>query len=211
MEQRTIERFRKRAILIHWLHAASSVVLMITGAIMFFNLTGMSGGQQIRIIHKIAAVFFVAIPVLFVLFDPKAALSFLKEAFRWDRDDIAWLRASVRFYFGRKTQMPHQGYINGDQKLWQLVVITSGFIFMLTGIMMWFFKLKMPWILYRGILLTHDIAFMVVLLAFIVHFYLTTLHPRFEESLSSMVDGKVSLSYAQKHYTKWYKEKTGGQ
>ena len=208
MEQRSVERFRKRAILIHWLHATSSVVLIITGLLMFFNLTGMDGGQLIRVIHKIAAIFFVALPVLFVLFDPKAALSFVRDAFRWYRDDIAWLRSSVSFYFGRKMQMPPQGYINGDQKLWQLIVLTSGFVFVVTGIMMWFFQLKMPRSLFHGILLTHDIAFIVVLITFIVHFYLTTLHPAFEESLSAMVSGKISSSFAQEHYPKWYREQT---
>ena len=50
----------------------------------------------------------------------------------------------------------------------------------------------------------------VVLFTFLAHFYLATLHPRFDESLSSMTDGKVSSSYAQKHYSKWYKGKTEG-
>ena len=208
MEQRTVERFRKRAILIHWLHAASFVVLLITGALMFFGLTSFTGGQQIRTIHRVAAVFFVMIPILYSLFYPKATMSFLKEAFRWHRDDLSWLRASVSFYFGGKAQMPLQGYINGDQRLWQLVVIVTGLVFALTGILLWFFKLNMPWMLYQWVLLTHAAAFVVVSFMFLVHLYLTTLHPRFEESLSSMIDGKVSESYAREHYGKWYKEQT---
>jgi cytochrome b subunit of formate dehydrogenase len=52
MEQRTVERFRKRAILIHWLHAASFAVMLITGTIMFFDLTSMEGGHQIRKIQS---------------------------------------------------------------------------------------------------------------------------------------------------------------
>ncbi len=207
-EQRTVERFRKQTILVHWLHATSSAVLLVTGAIMFFDLAGMSGGQQIRIIHKTAAVFFVMVPVLFAVFDPKAALSFLKEAFRWDRDNLAWLKIAISFYFGLKAEMPPQGYINGDQKLWQLIVMVTGVVFAITGILLWFFKLKMPLVLYQGILLTHAFSFVIVSFMFLVHLYLTTLYPKFEESLSSMVDGKVSESYAQEHYEKWYDEKT---
>ncbi len=211
MEQRTVERFRKRAILIHWLQAASFAVLLITGALMFFDLTSFSGGHQIRTIHRVAAVFFVIVPVLYSLFDPKATISFLKEAFRWDRDDLAWLRASPSFYFDGKVQMPPQGYINGDQKLWQLVVIVTGLVFTLTGIMLWFFKLNIPLVLYQWVLLTHAAAFVIVSFMFLVHFYLSTLHPRFEESLSSMLDGKVSSSYAREHYSKWYNGKTGSE
>ena len=204
MEQRTIERLRKRTIWIHWLHTASFVVLSITGALMFFHLTGMRGGQQIRTVHRITAVFFVAAPVLYSFFDPKAAMTFLEEAFHWHRDDIAWLKLSVRYYFGGQEPMPPQDRINGDQKLWQLVVIITGGVFILTGVSLWFFKLKVPIGLYQWVLLTHAAAFVAISLMFLVHFYLRTLHPRFEESLSSMLDGKVSEPYARKHYPKWY-------
>ena len=211
MEPRTIERFRKRAIFIHWLFAVTFIVMLITGGIMFFDLTGMAGGVQIRMIHRTAAVFFVLLPVLYTLFDPGAAIDFLKGAFRWDRDAWAWLRASLRFYSGRKVPMPPQGYINGDQKLWQLVVVVTGLVLALTGALLWFFKLNIPLVLYQWVLLTHAAAFVIVLFMFPVHFYLTTLHSGFEESLSSMMDGKVSESYAREHYHKWYKEKTGAE
>lgn len=192
--------------MIHWLQAASFAILLITGAIMFFDLTDVIGGQQIRAIHKVAAVSFAIIPLVYTLFDPKAAMNFLKETFRWDGDARSWLRRSVSFYFGRKVQMPPQGYINGDQKLWQLVVTVSGSVFILTGILMWFFKFKMPQELYQWVSLTHALAFVVVSFMFLVHFYLTVLHPEFEESLGAMVDGKVSSAYARKNYTKWYDE-----
>ncbi len=210
-EQRTVRRFRGPAILIHWLHAASSAVLLVTGAIKFFDLASMSGALQIRVVHHAAAVFFVVVPVLYSILDPKATVSFLKEAFRWDHDDLAWLRASAGFYFGRKVQMPPQGYINGDQKLWQLVVIVTGFAFSSTGMLLWFFRSKIPLVFYQWVLLTHATAFVILSFMFLVHFYLTTLHPRFEESLSSMVDGKVSSAYAREHYGKWYDGKTDAE
>ena len=208
MEQRKVERFRKRVILIHWLEAVSFAILLVTGALMFFHLTDINGGKQIRIIHQVAAVFFVMIPIIFTLFDPKAAMSFLKVAFRWDPDDRAWLRGAVSLYFGRKVKMPPQGYINGDQKLWQLVVIVTGLVFILTGSLLWFFKFKIPLVLYEWVSLTHAMAFVVISLMFFMHLYLTTLHPAFEESLSSMVDGNVSASYAREHFGKWYDKKT---
>ncbi|MBI4283060.1 MAG: cytochrome b/b6 domain-containing protein [Chloroflexi bacterium] len=207
MEQRTLERFRKRTVWIHWLHAASSITLLVTGTIMFFDLTDMSGGHLVRTIHTVTAVFFVAVPLGYLIYDPKTALSFLRTTFRWDRDDLAWLRSSLGFYFGRNSQMPAQGYINGDQKLWQLVVVSTGFLFLITGLPLWFFKLKMAWMLYQVLLLTHALAFVALSVMFLLHVYLTTLNTKFEESLSSMVDGKVSESYARDHYGKWYEQK----
>ncbi len=211
MEQRTIVRFRKRSISLHWLHTAPFSVLLITGALMFFDLTGLRGGRQIRIIHQAAAAFFVIVPILYSLLDPRAALSFVKEAFRWSRDDLAWLRSSPRFYFGRKVQMPPQGYLNGDQRLWQLIVLVTGLASTVTGVLMWFFKLKMPRGLYQWISLSHAAAFVVVLFMFMLHFYLTTLHPDLGESLGAMLDGKVSPAFAREHYRKWYEEETGAE
>jgi len=75
----------------------------------------------------------------------------------------------------------------------------------LTGIILWFFKLKVPDRVYQWVLLTHAFAFVVISVMFLLHFYLRTLHPTFDESLSSMLDGKVSTTYALKHYSKWYK------
>ena len=208
MEQRRVERFRKRVILVHWLQATSFAVLLTTGVVMFFDLTDIGGGTLIRTIHQAAALVFVIVPITFMIFDPKTAMSFVKTAFRWDRDDRAWLRGAVGFYFGRKVKMPPQGYINGDQKLWQLIVIITGSVFVLTGILMWFFKFKIPLELYQWVLLIHAVAFVVISVMFLVHLYLIMLHPAFEESLSSMVTGKVSASYAQNHYGKWYDKKT---
>lgn len=175
---------------------------------MFFDMTNMSGGYLIRIIHKVAAIFFIAPPLVFSIIDPRAAISFLKESFQWKRENFEWLKHSFKFYSGSNIQMPPQGYLNGDQKAWQLVVVLTGFVLTFSGLALWWFKLKMPWMLYQGILLTHAAAFIVVSISFLVHLYLTTLHPRLEESLSSMIDGKVSHAYAQKHYTKWYESKT---
>jgi formate dehydrogenase subunit gamma len=207
MDQRTVERFRQRVIWIHWLHMIAFVVLMVTGGLMFFHLTDFSSGHQIRIVHRTAAAFFVLTPVLFSLFDPRTTLSFLKDAFEWKQDDVLWLRHASRYYFLGHENTPPQGRINGDQKLWQLVVIVTAVVLTSTGIMLWLFKLKIPRLIYQGALLSHSAAFIVVSIAFMWHFYLRTLHPRFGESLSSMLDGRVSERYAALHYSKWYRTK----
>lgn len=210
-EPRSVRRFRARAMVVHWLHAASFAVMLVTGTIMFYDLTGMDGGRLVRTIHKAGAVIFVAVPILFSLFDPRAALAFLKEVFLWNRDDLAWLKSAVRFYFGRKTEMPRQDYLNGDQRLWQFVTVITGAALALTGTLMWFYKLKMSWGLYQGILLTHASSFALAATMFLGHLHLTLLHPRFEESLSSMVDGKISPTYAREHYAKWYERGAGDE
>jgi cytochrome b subunit of formate dehydrogenase len=78
----------------------------------------------------------------------------------------------------------------------------------LTGVLMWFFRLKMSLKLYQGILLAHAVSFVLAASLFLMHFYLAVLHPRFEESLSSMVDGRISAAYARDHYAQWHESGT---
>jgi formate dehydrogenase subunit gamma len=207
MARRTVRRFRTRVILIHWLHTMAFAILAITGSLMFLHLTSFSGGAQIRLAHRIAAAFFVIVPIFYSILDARSSADFLREAVHWSKDDITWLKASVSYYFYDTDKMPPQDRINGDQRLWQLIVIVTSITLTLTGTILWFFKLKIPRLVYQGFLLTHAVAFIIVLAAFLVHFYLRTLHPRFEESLSSMIDGNVSESYVKKHYIVWYNRK----
>src|SRR5512139_2663205 len=128
MEQRTVRRFDAWAITVHWLNFAPFIVLLATGALMFFDVPGMSGARQIRMVHQVAAAFFVGVPLLYLACDPRSVLDFLKLAFRWNKSDLAWLRGSPRYYSGGSTTSAPQGYLNGDQKLWQLVVVVCGLV-----------------------------------------------------------------------------------
>jgi cytochrome b subunit of formate dehydrogenase len=84
------------------------------------------------------------------------------------------------------------------------VVILTSLILTLTGFVLWFFMFKIPRPLYAGCLLTHSFAFVILSVTFFWHFYLRTLHADFGESLGSMIDGRVSESYAAEHYRKWF-------
>lgn len=211
MRPRTIRRFRKRAIWTHWLHTASFIVLLTTGFIMFFHLTAFAGDQTIKVLHRAAAVIFVMIPVLYSIIDPGTTLIFLKEAFLWGRDDLGWEKTAANYYFGGKAHMPPQDRINAGQKIWQLIVVLTGLLFVFSGAILWFFRLKIDVGLYQGVLLVHAITFILVLVWFLWHAYLATLHPRFPESLPSMLNGKVSEPYAAEHYRKWYDRITGAK
>jgi len=204
MEQRTVERFRKRAVLIHWVNAVFFLVLMISGGLMLFDMVGFDEGHRIREIHRVTAIFLLIVPLVYSFLDPAGVIGFVRETFRWSRDDIVWLKSVVPFYFGRRVRMPAQGYLNGDQRLWQLTVVLAGATLALTGIALWFFKLNLPILANRWIAIIHGLAFLAVSFMFLIHFYIASLHPNLEESLSSMIDGMVTPSYAQQHHGKWY-------
>lgn len=208
MEARVVERFKMRTIWFHWIHTASFLVLIITGAILFVPGGGvLAEGGATRIIHRIAAVIFIAGPILYFLLNPRMALRFIKETLSWGKDDLGWLKAAPDYYFGGpEEKMPPQGHVNTGQKMWQLVILSTGVVFLATGVIMWFFRGNVSPGVFQWSVFTHALAFVAAFLMLLVHIYLSIIHPRMSESLRSMLDGKVSPTYAKHHYGKWYHE-----
>ena len=212
-EARVVERFKKRTIWFHWIHTASFLILIITGAILFVpGLGGAAAGGLTRLIHRIAAVIFVGAPVLYFIFNPRMSLHFIKETLTWGKDDIIWVSKAPDYYFGgSEEKMPPQGHVNTGQKMWQLVVLGTGILFLASGFLMWFFKDVLAPGLFQWCVIVHDIAFLLAFLMLLVHIYLGIIHPMMTESLRSMWDGKISEKYAKSHYGRWYDEVAGGR
>jgi formate dehydrogenase subunit gamma len=211
--KRTIQRFRKRSIALHWVHSAAFVTLVITGLLLYVPAFGVvAAGGATRLLHRIAAVLFGIAPLCYAITNPSSAWHFLRESFTWGSRDLGWVRAAPGYYFGGdETKMPPQPHINTGQKLWQLIVILSSVVFLITGALIWFFGPNLPAGVISWCVVVHDIAFIIVLIMFLVHVYLGSVHPRMTESFRSMLDGKVSAEYARSHYQRWYEEITGNQ
>ena len=207
-ETRVIERFRKRTVWFHWIHTAAFLVLLVTGAILFLpGLGAPAAGGITRFIHRVAVMFFVGTPVVYFIFNPRISLHFIKETLTWGKDDIQWICHAPDYYFGGdEEKMPPQGHVNTGQKMWQLVVLCTGVLFLISGFFMWFLKGVMVASVFQWFVIVHDITFIVAFLMLLVHIYLGIIHPRMTESLVSMWDGKISKTYARNHYGKWYED-----
>ncbi|MFC1928573.1 formate dehydrogenase subunit gamma [Chloroflexota bacterium] len=207
-ELRIVERFKKRTIWFHWIHTASFLILIVTGAILFFpGIGGPAAGGMTRLIHRIAVVIFVASPVIYFLLNPRMTLHFIKETLTWGKEDLDWVQAAPLYYFGgAEERMPPQEHVNTGQKMWQFIVLGTGILFLISGLIMWFLKDVVSTGLFQWCIIVHDIAFLLAFLMLLVHIYLGIIHPRMTESLRSMWDGKISKKYASSHYGKWYEE-----
>ena len=223
MEQEVV-RFRKPARILHWLCSGSFVALFITGLILFVPALGfLAQDSWARIFHRIASVIFMATPLIYLVTNWKATLKGLKEVFTWGRHDVGWLKAAPRYYFlCDEKAMPPQEHMNTGQKLWALMVVVFGVIFVLTGVIMWFAKLAAPAVLLQWCTIIHDASFIATGVMLFVHVYLSVLHPlmgpRRTGAWSAMARGKVSAEYAKSHHAKWYervskeqREKTIGE
>jgi formate dehydrogenase subunit gamma len=205
-EPRTIERFKKRTIWFHWIHTLAFLILVVTGAILLVpGLGGVAAGGVTRIIHRICIIFFVGVPVLYGLFNPRATWHFIKETLTWGKEDMGWLMAAPGYYFlNREDKMPPQGHVNSGQKMWQFIVLLTGIVFVISGAIMLFFKNIVSPAVFQWSVIAHDIAFILAFLMLLVHIYTGSLHPMMTESFKSMLNGKISPRYAKNHYGKWY-------
>jgi formate dehydrogenase subunit gamma len=212
-QREEVERFSLRGRWLHWTIAAICILLAVTGVILFLHdwwgIAAMRG--YTRGIHRFSAVLLVAVPLIYAINFPKAALSFIKESFSYGLQDLGWLKAAPDYYFGGdESKMPPQGHINPGQRLWGLCIIVCGLIMVITGAILWFFKGMVSPAVFQWTLFTHDLAFIGGTAFFLVHFVLGALHPRMSESLRSMWTGKISVKYAKSHYRYWYDEVSKG-
>ena len=204
-----VQKYTKPAIVFHWVHTAAFFLLLITGIILFVPAFGVAAQDSwTRVLHRIGAVIFVLAPLIQIFANPKTAVESIKEAFTWGKDDLGWAMALPRYYFlCDESTMPPQEHANTGQKMWFTMLLLFGPVFLITGILMWFFKYSLPSAVFQWSLLAHDVAFIVILLMFFIHIYMGVIHPIARQhggAFSSMVDGTVSKEYAKSHHGKWY-------
>ncbi|MFC2022915.1 formate dehydrogenase subunit gamma [Chloroflexota bacterium] len=208
--EKEVERYRKPTRILHWVHTSAFMVLFLTGMILFIPaLSFLAEDSWSRILHRVAVVVFVVAPCIYIPLNWKSTVRGVKDAFSWGKNDIAWLKAAPRYYFlSDEKAMPPQEHMNSGQKIWWLMVIVFGAVFVITGFVLWFLNGIAPAGLMRWMVLIHDIAFIGTGCMLFVHIYLSAIHPLMRPlrtgAWSSMARGKVSTEYAKSHHGKWY-------
>jgi formate dehydrogenase subunit gamma len=215
--QQEVERYRKPTRILHWVHAGAFVVLFLSGLILFIPPFGaLAQDGWTRLLHRIAAVIFVVAPLIYMPMNWKTTLSGIREAFTWGGEDVGWLKAAPRYYFlCDEEALPPQEHMNTGQKMWWLIVLISGPIFIITGLVMWAFKTIAAPVLLQWMVFLHDLTFIATGCMFFVHVYMSLVHPLVRPlrtgAWSSMFRGKVSIEYARSHHGKWYERVVKGE
>jgi len=199
----TLERF------LHWVHTATFIPLALTGFVLFAPflapLAQGEAGTLIRLIHRIAAIFFGGVPIIYALAQPRRMLMNLKEFLSFSKYDLLWLKGAIPYYiFGRHSDMPPQPRFNTGERATAVVMVLGTITFGITGLAMWFLKGIMSPFLFQLAVFFHDLMFIITFVMFMVHFYLAVVHPMMWQSLVSMRYGVVSESYARAHHAMWY-------
>ena len=208
-----VEKYSKPTRILHWVHLVSFCILFLTGLVLFIPQLGFLAQDSVtRVIHRIGAAIFIIAPLIYIPMNWQATKRGIKEAFSWGASDIGWLKAAPLYYFlGDEKDMPPQGSMNTGQRLWWLIVLVSGVIFTITGLIMWFAKTSAPAAVLQWMVFLHDVAFILAGTMLLLHIYLGLFHPLMNEAWKAIYKGTVSVEYAKKHHAKWYEEVAKGK
>lgn len=193
----------------HWIHAATYIPLAFTGFLIFAPfLKGLAQGdwgEALRVAHRVFAIAFGIMPVLYVILQPRRFLMNVRENFTFGREDIGWVKAAIPYYLlGRHVDMPPQPRFNTGERLNAAAIMVGTALFGITGFTMWFGKGIIPPWLFQAAVIVHDLTLVATFVMFIIHFFLAVAHPLMWQSLVSMRYGVVSESYAREHHAIWY-------
>ncbi len=205
---RWIPRYTFVERLLHWVHTLSFIPLVMTGLVLYIDalapLARGEAGLWMRLVHRLAAILFIAEPVVYGILQPRRLWMSLKE-FSFDRDDLGWMKNAFGYYvLGRHADMPPQGRFNTGEKMNGVVMIVTYVLFVLSGLVMWFGKGIVPAELFRWMVVLHDLTTIAAVAMFLVHLYLAVAHPLMWAALVSMRFGVTSATYASEHHAKWY-------
>lgn len=189
--------------IIHAVLASSFLILLITGLIIFWTpISQYAAGGTSRLLHRIGAVMFMAVPILYILFDRPAAKELLWDSFHYDRDDLRWLARVPRYFMGHAVDMPPQGRLNAGQKLHHAGVVIFSATIVASGFVLWFGKGTLgP----NGLAISamiHDLSMLTLTILLVGHLYFTFVY----KALSGMVSGYVDEEEAMIEHPKWVEE-----
>ncbi|HEV7681445.1 MAG TPA: formate dehydrogenase subunit gamma [Pyrinomonadaceae bacterium] len=125
----------------------------------------------------------------------------------WTSADSRWVKRIKRYATNEdKLEAEEVGFFNGGQKLYFWVIVLSGVLFLITGVLMWFDNMVGRWVVAVSYIV-HDLAGLLMLAGFVIHIYEGTAHQ--PGTFRSMVDGTVTDKWAWTHHPAWYRAVTG--
>jgi formate dehydrogenase subunit gamma len=183
----------------HWILAVSCILLIISGYGFLFQLTQIGalfgGFNTMKVVHNWVGVVF-SISLLGTLFN------YLHEALDLSKDDWNWIKIGGGYLTKGHVSVPPMGKINTGQKLYYLAILAGGLGIIASGFAIWLVPGVQTLTLVSH--LTHNLCFILFVVAVPAHIYLGTLaNPGL---LQIMINGMVPLEVAKKRYPKWMKE-----
>lgn len=200
---RLVRRYLPTQRLVHWIGAPVFLILLVTGiALLVPPFSQYAAGGVTRMIHKIASFVLAALPIVYLVLNPKAAKELLKESFTYTREDLEWFKYMPAYFLGRTKGLPPQGRINAGQKLHHAATFI---LFVTIGVSGWVLMFAKGQLGPDGLALAamlHDLSMLGLTVLLIGHLYFTFVY----DALSAMWRGYVTEEYAKLEHPKWVEE-----
>ncbi len=209
-EMNRVPRFNLMERLGHWGHAIPFTALLITGLLLVFGrLNSLFSGDTLRFFsqthHIMGYVFTFLALIVLVIGTPRTFFAWIKTCFSWNKDDVKFVMAFPKEFFGFKVDLPKQGKFNAGEKINSLITMAVFFLMVTTGWIMLnpaYFSKQALFITYS----LHALGAMLGGAVFLGHVYLSLIHPGSRESIKGMTIGTVSEKFAKEHHALWYEE-----
>ena len=198
---RLVQRYLRVQRIIHWIGVASFLTLLGSGiALLFPPLSFLAAGGLSRLVHRIAVIPFLALPIVYASLLPRQTKELLSESLTYTRTDWEWLKCMPDYLFGRTRGLPPQGRLNAGQKLHHAGTFLMFVTVSVSGFVLWFGKGRLgP----DGLALSamvHDLSMLGLSVLMIGHVYFTFLY----DALSAMRTGFVTEQYARMEHVTWF-------
>ena len=190
---------------LHWLVAISFVLALLSGFAIYspwlyrFLTPLFGGGPTTRLLHPWFGLFFE----IFFFFQ---FLNWLTPML-WRDADSRWLKRFREYTTNEhKAEPADVGFFNGGQKLYFWLIVVSGLLFLITGLLLWFDEAIPRWVVAVSYVV-HDLAALLMLAGFIIHIYEGT--AAMPGTFRAMTNGTVTRPWAWTHHPGWYRDVTG--
>jgi formate dehydrogenase subunit gamma len=200
---RRITRFGATERFAHWLLAVTTLIMIVTGLFLYIpSLALIVNRPTAKAWHIDAAIALGVGLLLLVVSGNRGALRrFVREADRFDSDDLAWLRGGPRRVFDHR-DAPPQGRLNAGQKLNTALSLGLMVVLAVSGVLLYVGERNTNY-RFSGTVLTHDFASLAITFLVCGHLYLALLHPATRAALSGVVSGEVDEAWARANHAKW--------
>lgn len=211
LEHGKILRHDESVFLVHWAHALSTLLLIVTGVYLGFLFIPrlVASPEQAGFALNLH---FVGVLVFVFSITHHLTDLFIYGKFKEHLPEPTDFQDAIAHYaskFGIGRQPREGKYLASEKLSYPMWVMTVGLI-LITG----FIKVSAHvWNLPAGLMgvttLLHDVVAMLIALNLTIHIIMSSVLPWSWPLLQSMITGYVSEEYAKHHHVKWYEEVTG--
>jgi formate dehydrogenase subunit gamma len=206
-KQRVLLRFDRIERAVHWVNASLFLILIATGAALYFTPLIALVGRR-RLIEQVHLYVGLSLPLPLLLGLAGSWGRGLRRDVsginRWSEEDMRWLRGLVDTASGRRQTAlrPRLGKFNPGQKLNAAFVVGGGLVMLGTGALLrWYVPFPLSW--RAGATFVHNWLAVIFVILILGHIALALAD---RDALRAMLRGRVSRVWAARHAPAWLDE-----